>query len=109
MFYIAPICLFAFFGWRFKNHKLVFDVLAITAAAVLSWLIALKFGLGDFSDYTVFPLFFIGVVVIPLVLYLVKNYQQPKYASIKDALKDGAVILLAVLALVPILYGHQCA
>ena len=104
LFYIAPICLFAFFGWRFKNHKLVFDVLAITVASVLSWLIALKFGLGNFSDYTVFPLFFIGVVVIPLVLHLNKNYQQPKYTSIKDALKDGGVILAAVLALVPILY-----
>ena len=104
LFYIAPICLFAFFGWRLKNHKLVFDVLAITAAAVMSWLITLKFGAGDFSDYTVFPLLFIGVLVIPFILHLIKNYQQPKYTSIKDALKDGVVTLAAVLALVPILY-----
>ena len=105
LFYIAPICLFAFFGWRFKNHKLVFDVIAITAAAVLSWLIALKFGVGDFSDFTVFPLLFIGIVVIPWIQYLFMNYQQSKYIGVKNALKDGAVLLAAVLVVVMILYA----
>lgn len=105
IFYISLICLFAFFGWGFRNHKLVFDGIAITAASVLSWLLTLEFGLKDFLDYTVFPLMFISVVVIPLLLYLFKRYQQPKYKSIKDGLKDETLILTAVLALVPILYA----
>ncbi len=104
IFYIAPLCFFAFFGWRFKNSKLVFDVIAITAAAVSSWLLTLKFGLKDYSDFTVFPLLFISVLVIPLFQHLFKRYQQPKYKSIKDFLKDAAFLLTGVLALVPILY-----
>jgi len=105
LFYVVPICLFAFFKWSFKNHLLVFDLLAITLAAVLSWLIDLKFGLNDFSDYTVFPLLFIGLLVIPLVLFTLRSYQTLKYSSNIDLLKDLGFILAAVLLLVPILYA----
>ena len=105
IFYIALICLIAFFGWRFTNHKLVFDVIAITAAAVSSWLLTLKFGLKDFSDYTVFPLLFVSVLVIVPLLHLFKRYQQSKFTSIKDGLKGAALLLAAVLAIIPILYA----